>query len=101
MWCRSISVLRNEGISLHPRHGDHLYAYSAVLGQLVDLTSMNAVKSPFPKAREQRNGKMELGNGSVRMTSGTQIKGLPKKSGRDVEVEVFSVSLATKKFRGS
>jgi hypothetical protein len=59
------------------------------------------LKSPFPKAREQRNGKMELGNGSVWMTSGTQIKGLFKKNDRDVEVEVFSVTLATKKFRGS
>jgi hypothetical protein len=53
------------------------------------------LKSPFREARQQSNRKMELGDGSVWMTNGTQIESALKKRDRDVEVEVPSFHLAT------
>jgi hypothetical protein len=59
------------------------------------------LKSPFREAREQSNGKMELGDGSVWTISGTQIEGVLKKRVRDIEAKVCFVSLATNKLCSS
>jgi hypothetical protein len=59
------------------------------------------LKSPFREARQQSNGEMELGDGSVWMTSGTQTKSVLKDRDRDVEVGVCFISLAINKLCGS
>jgi len=44
------------------------------------------LKTTFRETRQEGNGKMELGGKPVRVTSGTQLKGILKQRDRDIEV---------------
>jgi len=59
------------------------------------------MKTKFHETIQQGNGEMELGGGSVWVTSGTQIKGTSKEGDRDVEVEVGCIDLAADKLHNS
>lgn len=61
------------------------------------------MKTTFRETRQKGNGEIELRGGSVRMTSGTQIKSILKERDSDVEVEVGIVfmNLANNELRYS